>query len=601
MESTNLPDRSDIPLEEKWNLESIFPTVEDWQAALKSTDARIPEMAAFQDKLSEGPDVLLKCMETMTDIYRAVLKVMAYSMLGSAVDAGDQDALARSGQGRGLAFKMGAAASFLDPELMSIGIPTLRKWLKDEPKLAIFEHYIDELEHQKSHIRSNEVEEILALSGQALSMPYQIYTSLTNAELRFKPAEDSQGKTLDLGQSSIDGLITHTDRNVRRSAWQNYADGYFEVKTSLATIQQAELQKNVFNSRARGYGSSLEASLEPNAVPTAVYHNLVEVFKKNLPTWHKYWALRKKALKLDQFEVFDIKAPLVKTPPIIPFAQAVDWICEGMAPLGKDYVDTLRRGCLEERWVDRARNKGKRQGAFSGGVYDTNPFILISYANNVFSMSTLAHELGHSMHSYLTRKNQPFIYGNYPIFVAEVASNFNQAMVREYMFNTQTDPEFQLALIEETMSNFHRYFFIMPTLARWELEMHEKAEAGAPMNANIMSKRCAELFKEGYGDEVVYDEDRIGITWAQFQHMYMNFYVYQYATGISGAHALVNSVKQSKPNAVEDYLAFLGTGGSLFPLDALKRAGVDMTQPEPVEKAFAYLSSVVDRFECLVG
>ena len=284
----------------------------------------------------------------------------------------------------------------------------------------------------------------------------------------------------------------------------------------------------------------------------------------------------------------------------MPFEQAVDWICEGMSPLGDEYVNILRDGCLSDRWVDRARNKGKRQGAFSWGSYDTQPFIMMSYADDVFSLSTLAHELGHSMHSYYTRKYQPFIYGHYSLFVAEVASNFNQAMVRDHLFNTRSDPVFQLSLIEEAMSNFHRYFFIMPTLARWELDIHERIEKGGPTNAKIFTDRCAELFMEGYGNEVKFDHDRIGITWAQFGHMYMNYYVYQYATGISGAHALVDRVITEGSSAAEEYINFLKTGSSEYPLDALKSAGVDLANPNPVEKAFGVLAEIVDRLESLI-
>ena len=362
---------------------------------------------------------------------------------------------------------------------------------------------------------------------------------------------------MDVGQSSIAGLITHEDRKVRKNAWKSYADGYLAYKNTIAAIQQGGFQRDVFNMRARNYASSLDASLEPNNIPTEVFHNLIDVFRKNLPTWHKYWRIRRKALDYKKFHVYDIKAPLMDNKPVVPFNQAVDWICEGMAPLGQDYVNVLRDGCTTNRWVDRAINKGKRQGAFSSGSYDTQPFIMMSYADDLFSLSTLAHELGHSMHSYYTRATQPFIYGRYSLFVAEVASNFNQAMVRDYLFKTQTDPAFQLGLIEEAMANFHRYFFIMPTLARWELEMHQRVEEGAPVNAKIFTDRCAELFKEGYGDEVEYDHERIGITWAQFGHMYMNFYVYQYATGISGAHALVDGVLEGKEGAVDRYLNFL--------------------------------------------
>jgi len=601
MEITNLPNREDVPIEKTWDLESIFPSVNEWQAALQSVTKRIPELTQFQDRLSEGPNMLLDCLNLMQELMRQAAKVMSYGSLGAATDANDQDALARMGQSMGLMHKMRAASAFIEPELMQIGIPTLRSWLSKTPELTAYTHYLDDLEHQKAHILSKEVEEVIALAGQPLNASFQTFTGLTSSEIKFQPAVDSLGQQHEVGQSTIDGLITHPDREVRRTAWESYADGYLAMKNTLASTQLGGLHKDLFNMRARRYDSCLEAALYAHDIPSSVFYNLLEVFTRNLPTWHRYWRLRRKALKLDEFQVYDIKAPLNPNPPMIPFEQAVEWICEGMAPLGEEYVKTIRRGCLEERWVDRAVNKGKRQGAFSSGVYDTHPFILISYQDNVFSLSTLAHELGHSMHSYTTNQHQPFIYSRYAMFSAETASNFHQAMVRDYLLKNQTDPAFQLALIEEAMSNFHRYFFIMPTLARWELAMHEAVEQSAPLNARIMSQKCAALFKEGYGDEVVFDQERIGITWAQFQHMYMNFYVFQYATGISAAHALANRVLQGVENAVPDYLAFLGSGGSDYPIPLLKRAGVDMTQPETVQEAFAYLASIVDRFEALLS
>jgi oligoendopeptidase F len=396
-------------------------------------------------------------------------------------------------------------------------------------------------------------------------------------------------------------LFSDSDREVRRTAWESYADGYLSFKNTLANCLTAAVKTDVFNMRARNYSSSLEASLGLNNIPVVVFHNLIEVFKKNLPTWQRYWEVRRRALGYEELHEYDIKAPLTQKKHSIPFEQAVDWISMGMAPLGEEYVRVLRNGCLEERWVDYSLNKGKRQGAFSSGVYDTFPFIMMSYADDLYSLSTLAHELGHSMHKYYSNRAQPYIYFRYSLFVAEVASNFNQAMVRDYLFRTQDDPDFQIALIEESMSNFHRYFFIMPTLARFELEMHERVERSAPINADALIQLMADLFKEGYGDGVVFDRERTGITWAEFNHMYMNFYVYQYATGISGAHALADRVLSGEEGAAESYLEFLRAGGSMDPLDALKAAGVDLTTPEPVEKAFAVLAEMVDRLEKLTG
>jgi oligoendopeptidase F len=293
---------------------------------------------------------------------------------------------------------------------------------------------------------------------------------------------------------------------------------------------------------------------------------------------------------------------LTANPPTLSYETAVDWIAQGMTPLGKEYTSILRNGALEERWVDVYPNQGKRMGAFSSGLKGTHPFIMMSFTDDLFSLSTLAHELGHSLHSYYTWQKQPLVYSNYGLFVAEVASNFNQALVRAHLFESNSDPNFHIAVIEEAMANFHRYFFIMPTLARFELELHQRVERGQPLNADIMNNLLADFFQEGYGDEVVFDRERTGITWAQFHsHLYANFYVYQYATGISAAHALAHDILQEKPGAVDNYLAFLKAGGSMYPMDALKLAGVDMTSPEPVETAFAVLAQIVDRLEQLVG
>jgi oligoendopeptidase F len=599
--TTTLPSRSEVPLEQTWDLASIFPTPKDWEAACDQLTCMLPGLTAYQGHLGESPQKLLEFIQLFQQAGTLMGKINVYASNAYSVDTLDQEAAARNGQGRSLMAKYGATTAFFDPELMQIGFPRLRQWVQDEPKLAFFTHYVDKLEKRQTHVRSGEVEEVLAMVNDPFFAATSIYNALNNAELTFQPATAVDGTELEVGQGSIGTLITHPDREVRRTAWENYSDGYLKFKSTFATTLTATVRQDVFNARARGYESSLHASLAPNNIPVEIFHNLIEVFKKNLPTWQRYWRLRRKLLGYDTFHVYDIKAPLTSRKPVIPFRQAVEWITEGMVPMGKEYANILQRGCMEERWVDYARNKGKREGAFSSGSMGTRPFIMMSYADDVFSLSTLAHELGHSLHSYHSRLFQPFIYSRYSLFVAEVASNFNQAMVRRHLFETQTSPEFQVSLIEEAMSNYHRYFFIMPTLARFELELHTRAEKGQPINADILIGLTADLFKEGYGDEVEFDRDRIGITWAQFGHIYMNFYVYQYATGISGAHALVDGILSGKPNAAQKYLDFLKLGGSMYPLDALQLAGVNLTSSEPVEKAFAVLAGLVDRLEQLNG
>ena len=599
-ETTTLPTREAVPVEETWDLESVFSTPEAWDEACEELGTMLPKLAGYQGHLKEGAQVLLEYIPLYEDAARLAGKIFVYASNGYAVNTLDQAAAGRAGQARSLFARFGAAVAFSDPELVAIGFDTLRGWMTETPELQFLAHYLDKLERQQIHVRSGEVEQVLAMVSDPLSVPYSIFNSLTAADMTFKPAVDSQGKEIEVGQTSISSLVTHTDRVVRRSAWENYADGYLGLKNTLANSLLGAIKGDVFEMRAHNYKSSLEGSLSPNFIPVEVFHNLIEVFRQNLPTWHRYWQLRRKALGYETFHVYDIKAPLTDEKPVVPFEQAVNWICEGMQPMGKEYVSILRKGCLEDRWVDRALNRGKREGAFSSGSQGTHPFIMMSYADDVFSLSTLAHELGHSMHSYYSRQNQRMIYSRYGLFAAEVASNFNQAMVRGHLFRTQTEKAFQIALIEEAMSNYHRYFFIMPTLARFELAFHERVEQGKPVNADILIGLTADLFKEGYGDEVVFDKERIGITWAQFQHMYMNFYVYQYATGISGAHALVERILSGTAGAAEQYLDFLKSGGSRFPLEAIQLAGVDLRSPEPVEAAFANLSGLVDRLEELL-
>ncbi len=603
-EMQTLPLRSQVPVEQTWDLESVYASPAAWEVAYRDLEARLPDLSAYRGRLAEGPAVLAEFLAAYQAAGVDMGKIALYTRNASSVDSTDQAATGRVGQSNSLMSRFLAATSFLDPELMAIGFDRLGEWIAGTPELAFMAHYVDRLRRRQPHIRSGEMEEALALLTDPFASPFNTYSTLTAAEMPFRPAVSSDGVELEVGQPTYNGLITHKDRTVRRSAWESYLDGYLALKNTHASLAMAAAKQNVFNARVRNYATSLEASLGPNDIPVEVFHNLIAAFRRNLPTWHRYWRLRRGALGLDEFHVYDIKAPLTAAKPVVPFRQAVEWITAGMAPMGEEYVGVLRRGCTEERWVDWALNKGKRDGAFSSGTTGTRPFIMMSYQNDLFSLSTLAHELGHSMHSYYSRSTQPYVYSRYSLFVAETASNFNQAMVRDYLFRTQTDRDFQVALIEEAMSNYHRYFFIMPILAQFELELHTRVEQGKPVSARILIDIMAELFGEGYGDEIAAlderDRERIGITWAQFLHMYLNFYVYQYATGISAAHALVHGILDGNPGAAGRYLDFLKSGSSRYPLDALRMAGVDMTAPEPVDTAFRVLAGYVDRLEQLV-
>lgn len=599
--ATAVPTRGEIAPEYTWNAPSVFPTRADWKAAYERLMRDMPVMEQFQGKLGDSPTALADWLETLDKVSEQVGHVYLYGVMSQNVDTTDAEAVAMGGQAATLMAQFAAATAFAEPEILAIGRDTLREWAAQEPRLQPYDHYFDDLFRRQMHVRSAEVEAALGLSQDVMSAIEDTAEMLANADIKFRNAMDMQGQPHELTQGTINKLLNHPDRQVRRTAWENYADGYLAFKNTFASNLIASFKRDVFMARVRHYPSSLEASLFENNIPVEVFNNLIETYRKNIPTWHRYWAVRRKALGVDELCPYDIWAPLTKQEPEVSYQQAVDWISEGMRPLGEEYVQAVRKGCLQDRWVDVFPTKGKRQGAFSFGWRGTHPFIMMSFNNDLKSMSTLAHELGHSMHSYLTWKHQPMVYSHYSLFVAEVASNFNQALVRDYLLRENNDPQFQIAVIEEAMNNFHRYFFIMPTLARFELEIHQRIERGEGVTSDDMINLMADLFAEGYGNEMKFDKQMVGITWAQFNHLYSSYYVYQYATGISAAHALARRVLAGEPGAAGNYLKFLSAGSSVYPMDALKIAGVDMTQPDAVTQTFETLKTYVDRLEQLTS
>jgi len=599
-----IPARADVPRETTFDTDSIFATPADWLAVFAELDSAAPAVAAqYEGRLADGPAVIAAYFAASEAILRRVSHAFVYASLTYSVDTADQEAAARYDQARGLSARVQAAFAFAEPELLAIGTETLLAWADaDANELSVYRHYFDQLSRRASHIRSAEVEILLKQAGESFASAAAIHGILTNSDLVFPPASDSNGFAYEIGQGTIGKLLSHSDRDVRRSAYECYADTHLAHRNTMAACLATGVKQDVFLAKTRGYPSALDAALAPNFIPVEAFDNPIAMYRRHINTWHRYWGLRRRALGLEKLALYDVHAPLTSAPPVVPYATAVEWICEGMRPLGTDYVDALREGATTERWVDVYPNRGKRMGAFSSGAPGLRPFILMSYNNNLAGLSTLAHELGHSLHSYYTWRSQPFVYGRYGLFVAEVASNFNQALVRAHLLDRfAEDRQAQIAVIEEAMGNFHRYFFVMPTLARFEREIHERVWRGEALTARVLVDLMADLFTEGFGPDVAVDRERIGSTWMQFSsHLYSNFYVFQYATGISGAHALANRVLNEGQSAAEDYLRFLRAGGSLYPLDALRLAGVDLSNPEPVEQTFAVLAQYVDRLESLL-
>jgi oligoendopeptidase F len=599
MASSAIPRRSEVDPHFTWSAESVFPSTAEWGAEITAIQKALPGLTAFAGNVGKDAQHLLQALEARDALLERSERVLVYAAFLASVDTTDSNANAMAGRARILGAEVRAAASFLFPEILAIGHARVEEWMASEPRLAVYRHHFDNLFRQESHVRSAEVEEILGMLSDPFSGATITSSLLTNSDLRFPPGIDRTGESFDVTQGTLMRLLASPDRRLRQTAWENYIDRYVEFKNTLASSLSTSIRQFVLLSRVRGHPSSLAASLHENDIPLAVYHNLVEVFRSRLPIWHRYFALRRRLLGVDRLEHFDMWAPLTSDPVKITYPEAVEMICAGLAPMGEEYVATVRRGCLEERWVDVYPNQGKRGGAFSWGSRGTHPFVMLSYNDTVFSLSTLAHELGHSMHSYLTWKHQPQVYSDYALFLAEVASNFHQAMVRGHLLRTVKDRDFQIAVIEEAMANFLRYFFIMPTLARFELATHARVESGHALAAEWMSETCADLFAESYGEGVHMDRQRIGMLWATYGHMYSDFYVYQYSTGIAGAEALSRWILDGVPGAVEDYLGFLKAGASDYPLEVLRHAGVDLSRPEPIERAFQVMEEYIDRLEKL--
>ncbi len=598
--SHSVPPRSDVPHAHTWNAESVFATPADWEAEVQALLADLPAAQAFAGHLGDSPSALFDALEKIYELGRRAYRVMMYAGFTYAVDTTNQESAGRAGRAQGVMAQVMAALAFVDPELIALGEAHLAAWQTEHPPLQRYAQRFHDLFRQQAHVRSAEVEELLGSLGEVFGSIEQTAGLLTDADFKFPTAHTTAGETREVTQSSLHTYLGEADRVTRRTAWEGYFDTYLAHKNTLANNLLTSIKANVFLQRARRHTSTLSMSLFENNVPEAVFHNLINTFKANLPTWHRYWEVRRRALNLPDLHPYDVWAPLTATRPTVTWDQAVEWVCAGMAPLGEAYVSVMRRGLTEQRWVDWQPNQGKRGGAFSWGTKGTHPFIMMSFDNSLFAVSTLAHELGHSMHSYFTWQNQPNVYAGYSLFVAEVASNFNQALVRAHLLRTQTDPVFQINLLEEAMYNFHRYFFQMPTLARFELEVHQRVEQGKPVTADSMIDLMADLFTEGYGGQVQVDRARVGMTWATFAHLYADYYVYQYATGISAAHALAAPILAGQAGAAEAYINFLKSGSAAYGVEVLKQAGVDMTQPDAVTAAFGTLADYVSRLETLV-
>jgi oligoendopeptidase F len=603
--TTTLPKRSELTHEDTWDVESVFATNEDWEAAFSAVGERLAEMEQYQGRLGESGAALLAGLKLRDEILLEVYRVGVFANLRVAVDATNATSLAMADRASGLFAGAFGAASFYEPEILALEPETLARFQTEESGLAEYAHYLDTLERRRAHVRSAEVEQVLAMASDPTSQFESIHTALSDADLKLGTIRDEEGNEVELGQGNYDRYLHSADRKVRQAAWETSSDAYLALKNTFAANYAGAVKRDVLYARTHNYDSTLEAALAPNAIPLEVFHNLIDTVRKNFPTWQRYFKARAKLLGIDKAHGWDItEGPLQAAgrPPqrAITYDEGVELIAASMAPLGDEYVGFLQQG-IEARWVDRMPNAGKVGGAFSSGVPGTHPFILMSWHDDLGSVSTLAHELGHSLHSFYAWRTQPTIYTEYSMFVAEVASNLNQALMGAHLLETETDPNFLITVIEERMGNNLRYLFTMPTLARFELDCHEMVERGEALTADGMIETMADLYAEAYGDAVEIDRERMGITWARFGHLFANYYVFQYATGISAAAQLAQQIRSEGPEAAARYIDFLKTGSAEYPVDALRKAGIDMRTPEPIQAAFDILAGYVDRLEQIIG
>lgn len=603
--STTLPKRADVAPEKTWDIETIFATSAEWESAYAAVAGRLGELDAYQGQLGESAAILLEALTKRDALVADAWRLALYANMRVAEDATNPASLALGDRADGLFSRVEAAAAYVEPEILAIDPQTLANWTADVAELGKYGHYFDKLGRQRPHIRSAEVEQVLAMAGEPLAVFSTVRMALAEADLKLGSIEDEQGQTVELGQGNLEAYIHSADRRVRQAAWETSADAYLSMRNTFAANYSGAVKRAVLMSRVRNYGSALEASLSPNAIPLEVFHNLLETVWKNFPTWQRYFRVRAKLLGIEQAHSWDISESPIRpagSPPQrkIGFNDGIDIVAASLAPLGEEYVRLVQQG-IEDRWVDYAVNAGKVGGAFSTGMPGHHPFIMLSWHDDLGSVSTLTHELGHSLHSYYTWQNQPLVYSEYSMFVAEVASNMNQALMGAHLLETVDDPHFLTTVIEERMGNNLRYLFTMPILARFELETHTRVERGEALTADGMIELMADLYSQAYGDAVALDHERQGITWARFPHLFANFYVFQYATGIAAAAQLAQQVRAGGPEAAARYIEFLKTGDAVYPVEALKRAGIDMSTPAPIQAAFDILASYVDRLEELVA
>lgn len=593
-------ERTAIPAKYQWDLSEIYATDDEWAAAKQKLVAGFSTIPRFQGKLSESPQELLQCLEQVDLLNKECLRLACYASMKSDMDTREAKYLAMDQEMGQIGSDLSALCSFVEPEILRIGRETIEQFISREPRLALYRHVLDDILRKQDHTRNESEEKIIAEANLMADAPATIHNVFTNADFPFPEVKLQDGTTVRIDQSAFDLHRRSPVRDDRRKVFAAYLGRLNEFRRTLGAQLAAQVRKDMFFSRVRAYGSCLERALDAHNIPVAVYRSLIDGVHAHLDTLHRYLLLRKRLLGLDQLHYYDLYAPVVKELDLnYSFDEAVAHVLASLAPLGTRYRE-IAETALSSRWIDVYHNHGKRSGAYmNGAVYDVHPYMLLNYNGKYNDVSTLAHELGHALHSYFSNKTQPFALSHYSIFVAEVASTFNEALLLEHMLKVEERDEVRLSLLFNYLDNARATVFRQVQFAEFELKIHETAESGSALTGDLLNSLYGEIAREYYGHTrgVCILDEEIQAEWTYVPHFYYNFYVYQYATSFAASSDISQRVLAGEEGAVERYLDLLSSGGSDYPIELLKKVGVDMTTAQPLESTMLRMNKVMNEVE----
>ena len=595
---SSVPERSEIDPEYKWQVERIYADEAEWEDAYEDVQGRLDELAAYEGQVTEDGETLLSLLVQYEDVMRKFDRVAAYARMKSDEDTRNQEYQALYSRVQTLGSETSSATSFMEPELQTLDREELDRMIESTDGLETYEHYLDDVIRMKPHTRSSEVENLLAELGEVMGAAGDAYSMLTNADMEYPTVEGPSGDGVQITQSNFTKLQKNPDREFRQDVYEAFYDELATVRNTIGSTYKNSVKADVKLARARNYETAREAALDGPNVPESVYDNLVETVEANLDLLQRHADLKRECLGVDDLQMWDVYMPMTDTgSPEVSYEEASEHVIDAVAPLGEDYQSRLAEG-LDSRWVDVYENAGKRSGAYSGGTYDTQPYILMNYQEDITSMYTLAHEFGHSLHSQLASESQPYVYGSYTIFVAEVASTVNESLLTRHLLSTVEDPEFRRHVLNESLERFRSTLFRQTMFADFEHQAHQVVEEGEALTPDRLDGIYGGL-KENYYESATVD-DRIATEWMRIPHFYRAYYVYQYSTGISAAVALAKSILSGDDQATENYLEFLSSGSREYPLELLQGAGVDMSTPGPIEDAMSVYEDYLDEMDALI-